>query len=250
MPRLIHVDWDDRWIGKNFPAEIALTGNLVQIVRNLVKAAANFPPRENRKTKVEKIISNREAEISQIGKNHSEPAYLKAIREVMPRESTLVADNTQLGYWSEYFYPSQIPGGWVGAKGSAIIGFAFAAAVGAKIAAPEKPIVALIGDGGFLYSAQELATCARHGVGFPLIVANSRSYGIIGYLQKHFHSNEYETRLTNPDFVQLAGAYGVKGCRVSSPSQLQEALADALSSNEMRLIELVADFPEPPFAEY
>jgi thiamine pyrophosphate-dependent acetolactate synthase large subunit-like protein len=250
LNRLIHVDWDDQWIGKNFPTEIALTGDLLQIVRALVKKIAPLPHVEKRKARVEDIISNRHEEISQIRKRHLALAYLEAIRDVMPRVSTLVADNTLLGYWSEYFYPSYVPGGWVGAKGSSIIGFAFAAAVGAKIAAPEKPIVALIGDGGFLYSTQELATCLRHGIGFPLIVVNSRSYGIIGYLQREFHHHEYETRLKNPDFVQLAGAYGVGGCRVTSPAQLQDALTEALSSGEMRLIELVEDFPEPPFAKY
>ena len=74
----------------------------------------------------------------------------------------------------------------MGAKGSSIIGFAFAAAVGAKIAAAEKPIAAIIGDGGFLYSTQELSTCVRHGIHFPLIVVNSRSYGIIGYLPRTY----------------------------------------------------------------
>ena len=250
LPRLIHVDWDDQWIDKNFPAEIELTGDLVQIVRALAKKITHLPQRENRKTRMAEIISSRQEETSKINEVHSELAYLEALRNVLPRESTLVADNTQLGYWSEYFYPSFVPGEWMGAKGSAIIGFAFAAAVGAKIAAPERPIVALIGDGGFLYSSQELATCKRHGIGFPLIVVNSRSYGIIGYLQKTFHQHEYETRLENPDFVQLAGAYGVEGCRVTSPSQLKDALIEALFSGEMRLIELVADFPAPPFAEY
>ena len=250
LPRLIHVDWDDQWIDKNFPAEIALTGDLAQIVRALVKEVSPLPHWEKRKARVKDMVSNRQEETSQIGQMHPELAYLEAIRDVMPRVSTLVADNTELGYWSEYFYPSYIPGGWMGAKGSAIIGFAFAAAVGAKIAAPEKPIVALIGDGGFLYSTQELATCVRHGIGFPLIVVNSRSYGIIGYLQKMFHQHEYETRLENPDFVQLAGAYGVEGSRVTSPAQLQDALTEALSSGKMRLIELVEDIPEPPFAKY
>ena len=138
----------------------------------------------------------------------------------------------------------------MGAKGSSIIGFAFAGAVGAKIAAPDKPVVALIGDGGFLYSAQELATCMRHGIGFPLVVVNSRSYGIIEYLQRKFHDHEYESRLENPDFVKLADAYGVEGCRVTSPAQLGDALKEALSSGRMRLIELVEDFPEPPFPNY
>ena len=184
------------------------------------------------------------------GKSPPNLAYLDVIRHVMPRTSTFVVDNTQLGYWSEYFYPSHVPGGWMGAKGSAIIGFAFAAALGAKIAAPERPVVALMGDGGFLYSSQELATCVRHGVGFPLIIVNGRSYGMIEYLQEKFYDHEYETHLVNPDFVQLAGAYGVEGCRVTSPMQLHDALTEALSSGEMRLIELVDDFPEPPFDRY
>jgi len=250
LPRLIHVDWDDQWINRNFPAEISLTGDLTGIVRALVKETNTLPRCEDRTARVQHIVSKRNAETSQIGKKHPELAYLKALRDVMPRVSTLVVDNTQLGYWSEYFYPSYSPGGWMGAKGSSIIGFAFAGAIGAKIASPEKPVAALIGDGGFLYTAQELATCMRHRIGFPLIVVNSRSYGIIEYLQKKFHRHEYETRLENPDFVKLANSYGVEGCRVTSPAQLRDALKAALSSGRMRLIELVEDFPEPPFERY
>ena len=250
LPRLIHMDWDDQWMDRNFPAEITLTGDLVQMVQALVREIDPSPDWEARRAAVTATVSQARKEVDEIGKKERALAYLNAIREAVPQEGTLVADNTQLGYWSEYFYPCDVPGGWMGAKGSAIIGFAFAAAVGAKIAAPEKPVVGLIGDGGFLYSTQELATCIRHGIGFPLIVVNSGSYGIIEYLQKKFYQHEHETHLANPDFVRLAGAYGVEGCRATSPAQLQKALSEALSSNEMRLIELVADFPEPPFDRY
>ncbi|MCG6879776.1 MAG: thiamine pyrophosphate-binding protein [Deltaproteobacteria bacterium] len=250
LPRLIHMEWDNQWIGKNFQAEIALTGDLVQVVRALIKRIGPLPRAEKRRGRIGEIIIRRDREADRIAGVQPELAYLHVIRSVMPRESTLVVDNTQLGYWSEYFYPSYVPGGWMGAKGSAIIGFAFAAAMGAKIAAPDKPVVSLIGDGGFLYSTQELATCVRHGIGFPLIVVNSRSYGIIGYLQKKFYRQEHETRLKNPDFVRLAEAYGIKGCRVTSPAELEEALEEALSSGEMRLIELMEQFPEPPFDKY
>ena len=250
LPRLIHMEWDNQWIGKNFQAEIALTGDLAQMARALIKGISPLPQAEKRRRHMGKIIVKRDDEAERIAGVQPELAYLRVIRSVMPRESTLVVDNTQLGYWSEYFYPSYVPGGWVGAKGSAIIGFAFAAAVGAKIAAPEKPVVSLIGDGGFLYSTQELATCVRHGIGFPLIVVNSRSFGIIGYLQEKFYQQEHETRLENPDFVRLAEAYGIKGCRVTSPAELGKALKEALSSGGMRLIELVEKFSEPPFDKY
>jgi len=250
LSRLIHVDWDGQWIDNNFPAEVSITGDLIKIVRALVEGCASLPENEIRKARVEGLAAQRREETRLIAEKQPELAYLEALRNAIPRTGTLIADNTQLGYWSEYFYPSYIPGGWIGAKGSSIIGFAFAAAVGARIAAPERPIVALIGDGGFLYSDQELSTCVRHGIGFPLIVVNSRSYEIIGYLQKKFHGHEYETRLENPDFVQLARAYGVEGRRVTSPAQLQEATKEALSMDKMWLIELVANIPEPPFATY
>jgi acetolactate synthase-1/2/3 large subunit len=138
----------------------------------------------------------------------------------------------------------------MGTKGSTTIGFSFAAAIGAKVACPEKPVVALIGDGGFLYNEHELATCIRHGIGFPVIVSNDDAYGIIAFLQRNFYQNEHESRLTNPDFVALAKAYGAQAVRVDSPDGLGEALQRALSSGEMWMIELAATFPEPPFWLY
>ena len=116
--------------------------------------------------------SKLEEEIAEIRKENHELDYLQTIRRVLPRESTLVIDSTILGYWAEYFYPSFRSGGLISARGSSIIGFAFAAAMGAKITSPDKPVAGLIGDGGFLYSSHELATCMRHNIGFPLIVVN------------------------------------------------------------------------------
>lgn len=186
-------------------------------------------------------------EIREIRNARIELAYLDVIRASLPRESIHVIDNTQLGYWAEYFYPSLCPGGLIAAKGSTTIGFSLAAAVGARIACPEKPVVALIGDGGFLYNAHELATCIRHGIAFPVIVVNDNAYGIIAFLQRRLYKNEHESRLTNPDFVALAQAYGTQAVRVDSPAGLGKALRDALASSEMWVIELAASFPEPPF---
>ncbi len=250
LPRLIHVDWDNDWVGKNFPTEISLTGDLREIVDALLKGLKPAQDMEQRIQRVREFTLRREDEEVKIRRCHPEMAYLQELRDALPRESTVVVDNTQLGYWAEYFYPCHVPGGLMFAKGASIIGFAFAAAAGAKLASPEKPVVALIGDGGFLYSTQELATCMRHRIGFPVLVVNSRSFSVIAYLQRTFHKKEYESSLVNPDFVTLAAAYGVEGCRVESPAGLREALGEALSSGEMRVIELVEEFPEPPFGKY
>jgi acetolactate synthase-1/2/3 large subunit len=250
LPRLIHVDWDDAWVGKNYETESALTGDLPTLVKGLLEGLEGHSVGQDRRSYVQAMRARLADEILEIRETRLELEYLEVIRTSLPRESIHVIDNTQLGYWAEFFYPSYCPGGLIGAKGCATIGFSLAAAAGAKIACPETPVVALIGDGGFLYNSHELATCIRHGIRFPVIVVNDNAYGIIAFLQRSFYQNEHESRLINPDFPTLATAYGVQTTRVDSPSGLAEALSGALSSGELWVIELTATFPDPPFWLY
>lgn len=250
LPQLIHMDWDGRWVGKNFPTEVALMGEIPLMVKVLLKKLEPGSLVEQRLIWIKEMKKKIEQEVSGIREAHVEVRYIDVIRKALPRDSILVIDNTQLGYWAEYFYPSYCPGGLMTAKGSSIIGYAFAAAIGAKIACPEKPILALIGDGGFLYSTQELATCSRYKVGFPVIVVNDNAYGIIAYLQRNAFEKEYESRLNNPDIVALAHAYGAQATRVESLTGLEESLEKAFASDELWVIELVGSFPEPPFGRY
>ncbi|MBW1790080.1 MAG: thiamine pyrophosphate-binding protein [Deltaproteobacteria bacterium] len=247
---LIHVDWDERWIGKNYPAAVALVGDVVAIAQHMAGELAGETPSEARRSWVADARKTLAAELEDVRKDRKEMAYLEAIRNAIPGDGVLVADNTQLAYWAEYFYNSQCPGGLAAARGSAVIGYALAAAVGAKLADPKRAIVALIGDGGFLYGAQELATAVRHGIGFPVVVVNDNAFGIIAHLQRSYYGNEHESRLINPDFVALAHSFNVNGLRVDTPPMLEAAIQRALGSQGMWVIELEADFPEPPFGLY
>ena len=248
--QLIHVDWDAQWIDKNFPAEVALIGDIPGILKAILRRLEPASLSDQRLMWIKEMRKRLEAELNKIREAHVEMQYLEVIRGSLPRESNLVIDNTQLGYWAEYFYPSYSQGGLVAARGSATIGFAFAAAMGVKTACPEKPVLALIGDGGFLYGAQELATCMRHKIGFPVIVVNDNAYGVIAYLQRGAYQEVYESDLTNPDFVALARAYGAEGTRVDSPSALDAALKKAFASEGLWVIELVTPSVEPPFPRY
>jgi acetolactate synthase-1/2/3 large subunit len=250
FPHLIHVDWDDRWINRNFAAEVAVRGDVPRIAKALADRVKPGPDVNQRKRWVGELKIKLEAEREEISRAHREVQYLEVIREALPREGVLVIDNTQLGYWAEYFYPSYVPGGLISAKGSAAIGFAFPGAIGAKVACPDKKIIALIGDGGFLYGAHELATCIRHRIGFPLILVNDNAYGIIEHLQRTSYQAEYESWLANPDFVALARAFGAQSLRVDSPEGLSRALDTAFSTDEMWVIELAGFFPEVPFGRY
>ena len=248
--QLIHVDWDERWISKNYPAAVPLVGDITAITRALRDQLEGEPYTGPRQERTAAWRREAEAEIERLSQERAELQSLQAIRAVLPRDSALVIDNTQLGYWAEYFYPSYQANGIIGAKGSGLLGFSFPAAIGVKLARPDTPVVGLIGDGGFLYTAQELATCVRHDVGFPLVVVNDNAFGVIDYLQRTAYQEAYQAQLTNPDFLAFAAAFGVPATRVQSPAELQSALDRTLASGEMHLIEYQMTIQEPPFGKY
>ncbi len=248
--QVIHIDWDERWIGRNYPTPLPLIGDVPAITRELRGRLEGEPYTGPRQQRVKVWRQQADEALSRLEHELAAVRYLKTIRQVLARDSALVIDNTQLAYWAEYFYPSYRPNGLVGAKGSGLLGFSFPAAIGVKVACPDKPVVAVIGDGGFLYTAQELATCVHHQIGFPLIVVNDNAYGVIGYLQRTAYQEEYQARLTNPDFMTFATAFGVAASRVNSPEGLAEALENSLSRDEMHLIELQTTIDAPPFGRY
>src|SRR5262249_13042421 len=166
--QLIHVDWDERWIGRNFPAAVPLVGNIPTVTGELRRQLEGEPYTGQRQERVAEWRRQADAESVQLRQELAEVRYLDVLRSLLPRDSALVLDNTQLAYWAEYFYPSYQPNGVIAAKGSALLGFSFPGAIGAKVARPDKPVVGIIGDGGFLYTSQELATCVRHKIDFPL----------------------------------------------------------------------------------
>jgi acetolactate synthase-1/2/3 large subunit len=250
LPNLIHADWDERWIGRNFQTEAAVVGDLRAAARALQAELADEPLPEERRDWVRAFRQAADRESARAREDQAGVRYIEAVRAAMPREAALVVDNTMLGYFAEYFYTSYLPGGLVPAKGSSIIGFAFPAAIGQKLARPDRPVAALIGDGGFMYGAAELATCVRHGVGFPVIVVNDGAFGVIDLLQRQSYGAGFENRLVNPDFSIFAASFGVPSTRVESPEELGAALEAALALKEMHLIELRASFGESPFARY
>jgi acetolactate synthase-1/2/3 large subunit len=125
------------------------------------------------------------------------------------------------------------------------MGFALPAAIGAKIAAPERPVVVLIGDGGFMFTATELATAVQHGVNITVVVFNDKGYGWIRFMQDLQFSRRILADLANPDFVKFAESFGIKGARVDSPGGLRSTLSSAIGSGAISLIEVTDDLGSP-----
>ena len=170
-----------------------------------------------------------------------------AIREELPDDGIVVCGMTQVGYWSRLGFPVYEPGTFLTSGYQGTLGFAFPTSLGAQVGCPVRKVVSINGDGGFMYNVQELSTMARHGINAVAIVFNDNAYGNVRRAQRHqFNEHLIASDLYNPDFVKLAGLFGVEGLRAASADELRHALREALSSAHPALIEVpVEEMPSP-----
>ncbi|WP_082492141.1 thiamine pyrophosphate-dependent enzyme [Leifsonia sp. Root4] len=173
--------------------------------------------------------------------------YLGAIRGALPDDGVFVSEFTQVGYAASALYPAYQPRTYIGPGYQGTLGYGFATALGVKAADPNRAVVSVNGDGGFSWTLQELSTAKRYGIGLVTIVFHDGFYGNVRRIQKNRYDARYfASDLTNPDYQQLAGAFGIASARAFNPAQLADVLADAIPANEPILIEVpVGEFPSP-----
>ena len=166
-------------------------------------------------------------------------AYLDAIRQVLPREGLLVIEVSQMGFTSYFGFPVHAPRTYVSEGFQGTLGFGFPTALGVKVAHPDTPVVAMTGDGGFLFAVQELATATQYGIALITLVFNNGAYGnVLRDQQSAFANRVIGSVLDNPDFMLLARAFGIEGHRVTSPAQLGRVLAKTIKTPKPVLIEI------------
>ena len=165
--------------------------------------------------------------------------FMDAMRAAMPDDSILVAGMNQLGYYSRNFYHSYSPRGYQTSSHHGTLGSVFPVGIGLKVGQPERTVVVVSGDGGFLYNAQEMATAVQYGVNIIAVVFNDNAYGNVWRAQmEEFNGHVIGTRLHNPDFVQMANSYGAKGVLAENAAQLKSAIKEAVSAEGPTLIEV------------
>jgi acetolactate synthase-1/2/3 large subunit len=183
----------------------------------------------------------REAREELIERVPAEIELLDAIRKVLPKD-TIVAAQSIAGHWARYALPMYEPSSFLFANTFGSMGFAFHAAIGAKIACPERPVVAFCGDGGFMFGCGELATIAHYRLNIPIVVFNNGGYKILNNTQRRRYGRTIGTELTNPDFVKLGESFGFRACRANGPAELMSALRDALAADAATMIEVPIEF--------
>ena len=173
-----------------------------------------------------------------------EPQYavLEMIQKGIPEDAFIVWDVTQFGYYARTHYQVRHPKTYIDSGYSFNLGYAFPTALGVKVARPDRPVVCMAGDGGFMFNASELATAVKYGINVVTIIFRNDSYGNVARDLDEMFGGTYETTLHNPDFVKFAESFGAVGMRADDPLELETLIPLALERQAPVIIDV-------PFAE-
>jgi acetolactate synthase-1/2/3 large subunit len=243
---LIKVDIDPEEHDRIREPTIGIAGDAAAVLARLDQHLARVKPMHPDRLERSRTLKSRIA--AEIASTLApQLAYLGAIREVLPDHGVLVEELTQVGYAARAAWEARAPRTFLSSGYQGTLGWGVATALGARHALPDVPVVAISGDGGFMFNVQELATAVRHRIPLVVVVFNDGAYGNVRHMQKELHGNRLiGTDLANPDFVRLAESFGIAGCRTASPQGLRQALEQALARSGATLIEVpVGDMPSP-----
>ncbi|MCL4139236.1 UNVERIFIED_CONTAM: hypothetical protein GTU68_064731 [Idotea baltica] len=264
----VGMRFDDRVTGKL--SEYAPTATIVHI--DIDKAElhkikhAHFPVLADAKEALEKMLPNienrsrdewfarftelREEENKQVIDSDTKPSsggikmgeVIKGLSEATEGKAILVADVGQHQMASARYYEFQTPDSWITSGGLGTMGFALPAAMGAKVAAPDRTVLTVIGDGCFQMTFQELGTIAQENLDIKMIILNNNFLGMVRQWQEMFFEKRYSfTELDNPDFIKLADAFGIPGNRVGSRENLDESIQQMLKHKGPFLLEVTVE---------
>jgi acetolactate synthase-1/2/3 large subunit len=241
--QVVQIDVDPEEIGRNHARTVGLVGDArATLLLLLERLRAGAPPRPSRKAERETA----RGDVAAADTNEPQGSIVRALRAAAPEETIAVPDMTQIGYYARAHWPVYRPRTYLTSSYSGNLGFAFPTALGAKVACPDRPVLALCGDGGFMYNVQELATAAKYGIGVVTVVFNDDAYGNVARDLDEAWGGSIGAELHNPDFLKLADAFGIAGQRAKSPAELGELVRAAIDRDRPALIEMpVGRMPRP-----
>jgi len=256
--KLLHVDIDPFEIGKNYPVEVGIVGDAKAVLGQLVEAVrARSAPRAWQESAYTREIAERvqgwRQQSRALRESDKTPVNmgraLAEVRKVLPPEGIVLTSsgNVQAQVFQEMAFAK--PRTYLAAGGFSTMGWSFPAALGAKLAAPDAPVVALVGDGDFLMTIQELATAAQYNIPVVVVVLNNqgwqaiRDLQVIAYGEDSVYATMFEDGVEplSPNLADAAKAFGVHGERISAPGEVGPALERALRLGKPAVIEVMVD---------
>jgi acetolactate synthase-1/2/3 large subunit len=242
---IVRIDADPEEPSRYRKPKVALIGDAAPILRKLIDALAktNIKRASRRDEMQGRQVKVRE----RLNKLSPQLAFLEVIRAELPEDGILVDEVTQLGFAARLAFPVYKPCTFLSPGFQDNLGWGYATALGAQHARPDVPVLSINGDGGFMYTANEMATAVRHKIPLVAIVFADGHFGNVKRIQEElFAGREIANDLANPDFVKFADSFGAAGRRAHTPAELGAALRQAIAAREPTLIEVpVGAMPSP-----
>jgi acetolactate synthase-1/2/3 large subunit len=250
---LIQIDIDSWEIGKNYPVSVGLTGDASLILGQLFNRMKTISPPEN--TKIVTNIANMKKE----RKYFSDPLmqskdtpikpqrFMKSLRDVLSRNAIVFGDIGNTLPWLEGFFQTLEPNTFQICSSLASMGYGVSAAIGGQLAAPDRQVICVCGDGDFQMQGMEVATAVNYNIPVKWFILNNQSLAMIKDLQNiMFGGRKIASEFINPDFVKLAEAFGAIGLRITQPDEIEEKVTEALKNNHPTVIDVLIDPDEAP----
>lgn len=240
--RIARIDIDPAEF-RRLSVDLGIVADAADAARALTEAVARRDD-PDRAARIARAKTEVAAEIQSV---QPQMSFLEAIRDALPEDGIFCDEMTQVGYVSAFGMPFHAPRTAIGSGFSGNLGAGFPTALGVKVAHPDRAVVAVTGDGGFLFGGSDLATAVRYGINLVTVLFNNNSYGNVLRDQRRLYDGRHcGAELTNPDFQTYAKAFGVRSWRVTDAAGLRGALREALAANAPCLIEVMTDITKEP----
>ena len=256
--RVIHIDIDPANVGKNRAPEISLIADAREALTALLEKIKSFGSEqtsksvERRKVWWERLRAwqlEQPLRFSGSADQIKPQSVIRELHRLTNGEALIATDVGQHQMWAAQFYPFKRSRQWITSGGLGAMGYGVPAAIGAQLVLGDQLVVAVVGDGGFQMTNQELATAVQYNLPVKVVIMNNGYLGMVRQWQEMFYDRAYsEVDLAvSPDFVKLAEAYGAFGARATKPNELSDVLAAGLSHKGVAVMDIVVSKEENVF---
>ena len=243
--QIVRVDADPDEPARLHKPKVALVGDAAPILRRLIDSLAKFNTR--RASRADEMRERQAKLQERLAKLAPQLAFLEAIRAELPEDGIYVDEVTQMGFVARLALPVYGPRTFLSPGYQDNLGWGYSTALGVQHAKPDVPVLSINGDGGFLYTGNEIATAIRHRIPLVAVVFVDGAFGNVRRIQQEQFGNRLiASDLANPDFVKYAESFGAAGRRARGPDELRVALRESFARREPTLIEVpVGSLPSP-----